>query len=61
MNNRHFELFYRSVIRICIKWCAQKEVDVDGKVRWINSCNRFCSVLPEGGHVGATSHSHAKD
>lgn len=38
------------------KWYAKRVVDLDGHRRWITACNCFCSVFPQGGHIGTTTH-----
>lgn len=38
------------------KWYAKMTIDASGKVSWTTACNCFCSVFPEGGHQGTTTH-----
>lgn len=39
------------------KWYAKKVTDENGKTSWLTACNCFCSVAPEGGHLGTQTHS----
>ncbi|TLX16247.1 hypothetical protein [Rhizobium sp. MHM7A] len=39
------------------KWYAKKVIDEDGNPSWLTACNCFCSVAPEGGHLGTQTHS----
>ena len=41
------------------KWHAKRIVDSTGKATWMTACNCFCSVFPEGGHQGTTTHSYS--
>lgn len=41
------------------KWRAVQVVDdVSGKAAWTTACNCFCSVFPQGGHQGTTTHRY---
>ncbi|MBD3895946.1 hypothetical protein IEI94_08800 [Halomonas sp. ML-15] len=40
------------------KWRAVQVVDADGNVAWTTACNCFCSVFPQGGHQGTTTHRY---
>jgi hypothetical protein len=42
------------------KWHAKMTTDAAGRTVWMTACNCFCSVLPEGGHQGTTTHSPKK-
>lgn len=42
------------------KWHAKRMIDSSGKVVWMTACNCFCSVAPEGGHMGTTTHTYTK-
>jgi hypothetical protein len=56
--NRHDPSFTNSAKT---KWYARRMMDSDGKVRWLTACNCFCSVFPEGGHQGTTTHQYSGD
>ena len=41
------------------KWRAIQSVDSEGNVVWTTACNCFCSVFPQGGHQGTTTHRYS--
>jgi hypothetical protein len=40
------------------KWYAKKIVGLNGNATWITACNCFCSVFPNGGHIGTKTHTY---
>ncbi|GEM_PF-2715795 len=40
------------------KWRAVQSIDSEGNVGWTTACKCFCSVFPEGGHVGTKTHQY---
>lgn len=40
------------------KWRAVQAVDAEGNLVWTTACNCFCSVFPQGGHQGTTTHRY---
>lgn len=40
------------------KWHAKRTRDHDGNPVWLASCNCFCSVAPQGGHLGTKTHRY---
>lgn len=43
------------------KWSASRGIDTTGKPIWMASCTCFCSVSPNGGHLGTTTHRYEPD
>jgi hypothetical protein len=42
------------------KWHAKQMIDASGRLVWMTACNCFCSVAPEGGHQGTTTHQYSE-
>lgn len=40
------------------KWAAVRRIDTTGKPGWTAACTCFCSVFPEGGHIGTKTHQY---
>lgn len=43
------------------KWHARKTLDASGAPKWLTACSCFCSVMPQGGHQGTTTHRYSGD
>ena len=43
------------------KWHARRMLNASGSPKWLTACSCFCSVMPEGGHQGTTTHRYSGD